>query len=162
MRGRGTKFRVEDIPPTFRKTIVFERNDRKEGSSIEDDSRMQISMDIFMHLAVPLRTVKLLSPALTCRSRGEFEILKRPSCAPLPAVLRRRKLALTLGKAAVTSVSVGDAGFSDTDTNTKVRLISRGRRAPSRTSGGFSIGHLLETKERAGLRREESVVATSR
>lgn len=45
----------------------------------KDDSRMQISTGIFMRLAVSLRTVKLLRTALTCRSRAEFEILKRPS-----------------------------------------------------------------------------------
>lgn len=79
-------------------TIVLERDDRKEGSSIEDDSRMQISTGIFMRLTIPLLAVKLLSSVLTCRSRAEFEILKRPPCAPLCAIPRRRKLALMLEK----------------------------------------------------------------
>lgn len=59
---------------------------------------MQISTGIFMRLTIPLLAVKLLSSVLTCRSRAEFEILKRPPCAPLCAIPRRRKLALMLEK----------------------------------------------------------------
>lgn len=64
----------------FERRLVSERRRRRSyrgkrvGRSIEkSDSRMQISTGIFM------RAVKLLRTALTCRSRAEFEILKRPS-----------------------------------------------------------------------------------